>query len=210
MKIYLIRHGQTEGNKDKRYLGITDEALCVEGKAEILNRVEGGCYPASDFLFVSPMKRCLETASIIFPEVQQVVVSDLRECDFGSFEYRNHAEMDGEKAYQEWIDSNGLLPFPGGESLLSFQKRCAAAFLETIQGLEKIMQEDKNNITSQNNGKDTKDKKVSFVIHGGTIMAIMSAFSNDPTKYFNYLCDNGRGYILDWEDGTCINIQSLQ
>ena len=31
MKVILIRHGATMGNQEKRYIGITDEALCDTG-----------------------------------------------------------------------------------------------------------------------------------------------------------------------------------
>ena len=31
MRIYLIRHSMTKGNKEKRYIGTTDESLCLEG-----------------------------------------------------------------------------------------------------------------------------------------------------------------------------------
>lgn len=36
MIIVLIRHGMTEGNVSRRYIGITDENLCPKGQ-EILN-----------------------------------------------------------------------------------------------------------------------------------------------------------------------------
>lgn len=199
MEIYLIRHGQTEGNKDKRYLGITDEGLCEQGKAEIKNRVKEKCYLPTSRVFASPMKRCIETAAIIFPEINPIIVEDLRECDFGSFEYRNHQEMNGEKEYQEWIDSNGLLPFPGGESLLSFRERCVKSFLQVVENLEKEQLEI---------GKI--EEPIVFVVHGGTIMALLSEISNDDKEYFNYLCDNGKGYYFTWEDSTCFGIQLLQ
>ena len=31
MRVYLIRHSMTKGNKEKRYIGTTDESLCLEG-----------------------------------------------------------------------------------------------------------------------------------------------------------------------------------
>lgn len=31
LDLWLIRHGQTEGNKSGKYIGVTDESLCVEG-----------------------------------------------------------------------------------------------------------------------------------------------------------------------------------
>ena len=89
MTVYLIRHGKTAGNLTGRYIGATDEPLCSQGIAELQTRA----YPAVQRVFVSPMKRCGETASLLYPGVKQTVVHDLRECDFGLFEGKNYAEM---------------------------------------------------------------------------------------------------------------------
>lgn len=52
MKIIFIRHGQTKGNEEKRYIGRTDESLSQKGIEEIKNRL----YPDADTVLVSPMK----------------------------------------------------------------------------------------------------------------------------------------------------------
>ena len=58
LKIYLIRHGKTQGNLSGKYIGArTDEPLCQEGIREL----EGKNYPKAELLFVSPMKRCRQT-----------------------------------------------------------------------------------------------------------------------------------------------------
>ena len=61
LKIWLIRHGMTEGNRYQRYIGVTDEPLCEEGR-ELLGKFT---YPKPQAVFVSPLKRCLETATIL-------------------------------------------------------------------------------------------------------------------------------------------------
>ena len=43
MRIYLIRHSMTKGNKEKRYIGTTDESLCLEGIQLLEERK--GMYP---------------------------------------------------------------------------------------------------------------------------------------------------------------------
>ena len=63
LKLYLIRHGQTPGNKLSRYIGTTDEPLSDEGR-EFLKKIS---YPMPEELFVSPLLRCVETAEIFFP-----------------------------------------------------------------------------------------------------------------------------------------------
>ena len=66
MRIYLIRHSMTKGNKEKRYIGTTDESLCLEGIQLLEERK--GMYPEVTYVYVSPMKRCVQTAEIIYPE----------------------------------------------------------------------------------------------------------------------------------------------
>ena len=36
IKIWLIRHGMTAGNRQQRYVGTTDELLCEEGRQQII------------------------------------------------------------------------------------------------------------------------------------------------------------------------------
>ena len=144
MKWILIRHGQTRGNQEHRYIGCrTDEPLSPEGIAQL----EKGIYPPAAKIFVSPMKRCLETAALLYPGMPAEIIEDFRECDFGAFENKNYAELSGRADYQAWIDSGGETAFPGGESRAEFAARCVAAF-------ERI-------------GRQTED--CALIAHGGTI-----------------------------------------
>ena len=127
MKIVLIRHGATAGNIKKRYIGITDEDLCASGIESIHNNIKAGYYQEVQAVYVSPMKRCRQTAKLIYPEYKQHIVPDFRECDFGIFENKNYKELSGNGDYQAWIDSNGTLPFPNGESMDAFKSRCLEA-----------------------------------------------------------------------------------
>lgn len=186
MRVYLIRHGMTAGNLKKRYIGKTDEPLCQEGNA-VLERVKNsGLYEQPDLLYVSPMRRCIETAQILFPEVKQTVVEDLRECDFGEFENQNYQELAGNQNYQKWIDSNGKMPFPGGESRESFQSRSIAAFWK----LENEWKE-----------KYSEGKTAALVVHGGTIMSILESVGVPEKSYYDFQVKNAEGYRLDGADG---------
>ena len=72
----FIRHGATQANKERRYLGKTDESLSEEG-IEILESYKmQKLYPDVEYLFTSPMKRCTETAKIIYPTLCPVVIPD--------------------------------------------------------------------------------------------------------------------------------------
>jgi len=173
----LIRHGQTQGNVEHRYIGCrTDEPLCAAG----IDALRGAVYPPAKRVFVSPMRRCLETAAIIYPDIEPEVVDDFRECDFGSFEGMNYAELNGRADYQAWIDSGGALPFPGGESRSSFAARCAGAY---------------GALRARTRGEDC-----ALVIHGGTIMAIMERWASPRGAYFDFQVRCGGGYVLE-QDG---------
>ena len=95
MEIILVRHFMTKGNLERRYIGTTDEPLLP---AEALARqLKGGVrqaaagYPEVQVAAVSPLRRCIETADMIYPDVRKVVCRELRECDFGLFENNNYA-----------------------------------------------------------------------------------------------------------------------
>ena len=97
MSWILIRHGLTEGNLQKRYVGCrTDEPLCPEG----IRQLKQHPYPAVQRVYTSPMRRCLETAAVLYPGLSPQIIPDFRECDFGAFEYRNYAELNGLEDYQ--------------------------------------------------------------------------------------------------------------
>lgn len=175
MKIYLIRHGMTAGNREKRYVGChTDEDLCEEGIAQIQNNE----YPRVDRLYVSPLKRCITTAGLIYPHMPVISNVKLQEMDFGDFEYKNYHELNGNAAYQAWIDSGGKTAFPNGESREQFCRRCAEGFRECLADC-----------------KDTD--RVAFVVHGGTIMAIMEQYGEPKGEYYTWQIANGAYLSLE-------------
>lgn len=188
-EIYLIRHGRTYGNTLKRYIGSrTDEPLLDVGKEELKQLF----YPKPEKLYVSPMKRCIETAEILFPKQEFFVADGLRECDFGDFENKNYQELSDNLAYQKWVDSNGTLPFPNGESIEEFKDRCCAAFSDILKQEKKEIQ------------------RIAMVVHGGTIMAILEAYGIPKQSYFDYQVKNGKGYRLYSETAEgCWNYEAL-
>ena len=76
MTVYLIRHGQTQGNLERRYTGSTDQPLCPQGRAALAGRR----LPAVERVYASPLLRCRETAALVYPGTACEIVEDLREC----------------------------------------------------------------------------------------------------------------------------------
>lgn len=179
MRILLLRHAQTPGNREQRYIGVTDEAISGEGAAQLAKKQ----IARPDALYVSPMLRCRQSAKLLFPEMEQRCVEDFRECDFGEFENKNYRDLAKNPAYQAWIDSGGTLPFPKGESLKAFQRRCVRAFGDVLR-------------EAQADGS----RRIACVVHGGTIMAILEKTAWPKRNYFDYQVKNGCGYEIEWEN----------
>lgn len=192
-ELYLIRHGKTCGNLLGRYIGTTDESLCEEGRALLQGLWEQGVYPKEvEAVYASPLRRCVETARLIWPRQNPILNQKLRECDFGEFENLNYKELNGNPRYQAWVDSGGTLPFPGGESREAFQERCQEGFREVLDDLRK------NQI-----------KKAALVVHGGTIMGILGAGGLPGEGFYHWQVENGCGYRCLWDEkderGVCLN-----
>ena len=170
----LIRHGRTKANNEHRYLGKTDEALSEKGREEIKEYVTLHRYPDADYVFTSSMKRCKETAAIIYPQITVQEIPEWDEMDFGLFEGKNYQELQGVQSYQDWIDSGGTLPFPEGEGRAEFLSRCEEGMRKMVRELPK------------------QAERVALVVHGGTIMALLSIFYGG--EYFNYQVPNGNGF----------------
>ncbi|MBU5430171.1 histidine phosphatase family protein [Kineothrix sp. MSJ-39] len=186
LEILLLRHGQTQGNLEKRYIGKTDEPLLMEDTERIQKvsslqkRLKQENFARPQKLFVSPMLRCRQTAELLFPGQEQVVIDKLREMDFGRFEGKNYRELSPDPAYQAWIDSGGRLPFPEGEDRACFIRR-------TMDGFRQMTEQ-----AWQGNCR-----QLAAVVHGGSIMAIISSLLQDD--YFAYQVSNLAGYAFCYE-----------
>ena len=192
INVIFIRHGATESNTKRRYIGKTDESLSKEGMSALYDARRSGAYPEVEYVFISPMKRCVETSRILYPDIEPVIIKEWREIDFGAFEGKNYVELQGDIRYQKWIDSNGILPFPEGESRESFNSRCSVGLHKMVQLLSDI------SIKHSNGYKcPSKYETVGVIAHGGTIMSLLSQFGGG--EYFDYQVPNGGGYVCTLE-----------
>lgn len=171
MELLLLRHGQTAGNLERRYVGRTDEPLSPAGRAAAAAL---GADDELGLVYVSPLARARETAGILFPNARQIALADLREMDFGEFEYRTADEMAHDAAYTRWVEGGCTAPCPGGEGLAGFTKRSCRGFAWAAGDAEARRLE-----------------RLVVVAHGGTVMAVMSCFSRPARPYF------------DWAVGCC-------
>ncbi len=189
VEIVLIRHGKTEGNKEKRYIGRTDQPLSEEGIAGIKENL--GRYPSVEKVYASPMKRTRQTAELIYPGQASELVDGLREMDMGVFEGKNHAELKNRPSYILWVATRGKISIPGGESMKDFGKRTMDAFTQVLGDMQA-----------------EGIKRSAVVAHGGTIMSIVSQLADDD--YYKYMVNNGAGFHLTLDDdGKLLDLKPL-
>ena len=91
-RISVIRHGRTAANDKGIYIGRTDFPLSDKGAAELAGKMDEFQYPNVARVYSSPLRRCTETAEILFPDVQIQTVDNLIEMDFGAFEGKSADE----------------------------------------------------------------------------------------------------------------------
>lgn len=188
MDVFLIRHGETKGNLEQRYVGTTDEGLtesCVEALSGDGKKRTWKWTKPLKTIYVSPMKRCLMTKELLFPKekypgVETVTVDCFRECDFGEFEYKNYRELSGNAAYSHFIETMGAEGFPGGETTEGFKRRCILEFQKIV--LRELFPESGRACT------------LVFVVHGGTIMSVMEEFARPKADYYSWQVKNLEGF----------------
>lgn len=171
MELYIIRHGQTVWNRERKLQGSTDIELTEEGKR--LARVTGEnlCGLTFDQVFASPLKRAKLTAELIHMGKEVKIETDerLREVSFGEFEGLNVDEMlnNEECGFYHFFDRPELYqPAEHGEKLEDVILR-GKDFLE-----EKILP------------LEGKAQRVMIVAHGAMNKALLAAMLHREIKDF--------------------------
>ena len=203
IELYLIRHGSTVSNEEHRYLGQTEESLSETGIRQLEAKAAQWHLPAPQLVFCSPMKRCVESAELLFPGASVIEIPEWKEMDFGQFEGKNYQELNGNPNYQAWIDSGGKIAFPGGENREDFVRR-------TVRGMENVLEFLRERLHSRTClacGAGCP-VNVAAVVHGGTIMAVFSHYAGGD--YYDYQVENAAGYhcrLCPEGDGQKIRIK---
>lgn len=177
IKINFIRHGKTPSNDRHLYISRTDESLSESGKSELLKHN----YPDCDLLFTSGYKRCNETAETIYKKNGIIEIPDFAELDFGDFEGKGYEDLKDNPEYQKWIEGRGLMAMPNGESRDAFVKRLC-------KGFESVLKQSKG------------AEEISLVVHGGTIMGLVSNYTDLDYYEVQLKCGECLSCTIDFED----------
>ncbi len=191
--IYLIRHGTAQGNLSGQYIGVTDSPLAEQGKVQLQALVGQKAYPKVQGYYTSPLSRCTESLRLIYPQVQPIVVEDLRECDFGAWEGKSAKDLADDPNFAAWMQSGAVMAPPGGEDGETFTKRVTAAFAGIVQRMLKA-----------------GETSAVVMAHGGVIMAVLAAFGLPRAPFYDWMTEPGKGYALRITAGLWMREQVLE
>lgn len=194
-QIYLIRHGFTQGNMEKRYIGRTDLPLTDESNRSLREMREKFKYPYAGAYFSAPHMRCKQTVSTLYPDAKIIEIPDFRECNFGMWEERTAEELKDEPMFEAWLGGNGTPP--NGESGADFFTRVCAGFEKVVEGMMK-----------------TGTLSSVIVLPAGAIVSILSNYGLPKAGALDWMCDQGCGYAIRiqpqlWTSGRVFEIVDM-
>jgi broad specificity phosphatase PhoE len=183
MKIYLLRHGQTNLNRDGKYQGAIDKDLNEFGKkqAELLGKKIQKFN--IDIIYSSDLKRVMETSKIInnYVSTEIIIKEELREINMGTWDTLTVDErfISDEKYAKEWHKHLSDLPYPNGECGGDVCKRV----MQVIEDIKKQQYEN-----------------VAIVTSGGTISILLCEILGlEQCKRFSMDVDNCSISIINYD-----------
>jgi broad specificity phosphatase PhoE len=154
-RILLVRHGETDWNREGRWQGHSDRSLDDAGRAQarLLGAHLAGV--GIDLLYSSDLARARETAAAVEATtgLDARIEPDLREVDVGGLTGLSRAEVEARDPawFRTWLDG-AVTGYPDGETYLDVHRRSVRAF-------ERILDE-------------ADGHTAAVVCHGGNIRAI--------------------------------------
>lgn len=185
MRIYLMRHGESEANRLGVLCGWKDMPLTERGREQARAAREKIRGIRFDGVYASPLCRALETARIVADGQEVTVAEDFRERNMGELEGITWEEA--ERRYPDvaaaWPGDPVRFAPPGGESTLELFDRCGRAVEELIAG-------------------QPGAQRLLIVSHGAALACTIAyLLGKQPENAFRYRLDNCTLAVIRIADG---------
>lgn len=166
MKLYFVRHGETEMNVRNMFYGWYDVDINEKGVMQAEELRDAFREIPVDAIYSSDLKRAMHTAEIIAEGRPVVKMPQFRELYYGKWENRTWEEMtEADRVLlRQWRTDWEHLTMPEGEAFMDFYDRVTA-------GLERIIRENKG-------------KHVLIVSHNGALSAMHCHLTGAGPKGF--------------------------
>ncbi|USK85061.1 histidine phosphatase family protein [Peribacillus asahii] len=177
MAITLLRHGLTEANERKAYLGWTDSPLSEGGKADI--QALAGCFDTYEHIISSDLPRCVTTAQLLFPTASIISDSAFREMNWGLWEGKTYEQLKEDSYYQTWLENPMKADVPEGESYPVFSERIREGWRNLNIG---------------------KVENIVIMTHGGVVRELLARYAPEEKSFWDWQIPHAGGYELFWND----------
>lgn len=182
MKLYVIRHGQSEDNIARRHSGWADCSLTEKGENDARHAGELLKGISFDKVFSSDTKRARQTCALALPDAEPEYTPLIRETNVGSLTGIEVAEC--QKRWGEVYDNNrkarNFCPY-GGENLEMHMNRVREFLNRAASG-----------------GWNT----VAAFSHGGSIHCMLDIVTGAVQNKADYPCSNGGVSVFSFENGV--------
>ena len=195
MVLIVLRHGESEWNKENKFTGWTDVGLSYNGMEEALRAGDLISQYNIDYVCVSTLKRAIHTFTALSDKLQPsnngilttYYMDELKERDYGDLTGKNKdelKEMYGAEMVQKWRRSYYERP-PNGENLEEVARRAGVCFDKEIRPLLE------------------QDKNVLIVSHGNTLRALFVHLGfYTPENVDSFEVATGKPLYIDFKTNT--------
>ena len=169
MMLYIVRHGETDWNRQKKVQGHTDIPLNEYGRHLAEETAEGMKDIPIDIGYTSPLKRARETAEIILKERNIPLLDEprIQEIGFGIYDGIHTGTQEKEPGSDEFnlffTDTASYIPPEGAESVEELYER-TGQFLEELCGRREL-----------------EDKNILISTHGAAMTALLNRIKGNVT-----------------------------
>ncbi len=181
MKLYLIRHGESEGNLARRHTGQSDVPLTEKGRRDALRAgrlLEGIAF---DRVFSSDLTRAIQTQQLALPEAAAVRSALLRELDVGDLAGWLVEDCKAQlgETYFDCRRKRDFTPYNGESNTM--QRQRLQTFLDTLP-LD-------------------SEETVALFCHAGIVTCMAEITLELDNAYYTMACDNGSVSVFSYADG---------
>lgn len=177
MKVFVIRHGESETNKQGLWTGWLDTPLTEKGRADALLARDLLRGVSFDRVFASDLSRAIDTARIVLPDCEYEATPLLREVNVGNIAGKPLGVIKSDDG--RLMNANGYGEF-GGESYTEFATRISE-FKSRLESLE--------------------CDRVALFSHAGVMKGFLRSVTGVAQLGEKILCKNCAVAIYEYENG---------
>ncbi|MGV2620663.1 UNVERIFIED_CONTAM: histidine phosphatase family protein [Halobacillus marinus] len=174
LDLYVVRHGLTKANIEKRYIGHLDEPVMEERMEEMFELKKSLSTVTFDACFTSDRRRCLQTLHYLRPDLQGWKDVRLREISFGKWEGKRHEDLVQDPSYQRWLKDWQNTGPDGGERFPEFHDRVGVFLKEMVP---------------------SSYDQILLVTHGGVIRSLYQHL-HPEASFWDISPPHGKGYYF--------------